>query len=106
MVRPVERRNRSADTLTRLSSPKLFARAGVIFAAVALLAILLAAFLGMPALIVGLICAVAGTILPGLAYRTPTERASALVGLVPSVTEVVVVIVVLLLVTPTSVHRS
>jgi len=41
-----------------------------------------------------------------LAYRTPTERALALVGLVPSVAEVVVVILVLLLVTPTSVHRS
>jgi hypothetical protein len=89
-----------------LSSPKLLARASVIFAAVALVAILLAAFVGIPALIVALVCAVAGAILSGLAYRTPTERASALVGLVPSVTEVVVVILVLLLVTPTSVHRS
>jgi len=79
-VCPASLTYRPAYTPTRLSSPKLLARAGVIFAAVALLA--------------------------GLAYRTPTERALALVGLVPSVTEVVVVILVLLLVTPTSVHRS
>jgi hypothetical protein len=78
----------------------------VIFAAVALLVLLLAALIGIPALIVGLICALAGAILSGLAYRTPTERAIALVGLVPSVVEIVVVIIVLLLATPTSVHRS
>ena len=89
-----------------MSSARLLARAGIVFAAAALVALLLTAFVGMPAVLVALVCALVGAVLSGLAYRSPTERALALVGLVPSVTEVVIVILVLLLVTPTSVHRQ
>jgi hypothetical protein len=89
-----------------VSSARVLARAGIVFAVAALVALLLTALVGTPALVVALVCALVGAVLSGLAYRSQAERALALVGLVPSIIEVIVVIAVLLLVTPTSVHRQ
>jgi hypothetical protein len=83
-----------------VSSARVLARAGIVFAVAVLVTLLLTA------LVVALVCALVGAVLSGLAYRSPAERALALVGLVPSIIEVIVVIAVLLLVTPTSVHRQ
>ena len=85
---------------------RVVAIAGLILAAIALVALLLTGLLGFPSLVVALVSSFAGLVLSALGYRSPSARTLALVGLVLSLIEVALVVLFLLVVTPVSVHSQ